>query len=170
MFRKKQLVHNSGQSLIEVLVALSLAVLAIGALVTVTMTSVKNAQFSKNQTQAEKYAQEGMEWARLQKENLLWTGTGNFFSRSGSEISPNKYCLNTFPVGAWSGACAVGTVIPQTIFMRELSMKTLTTLTNCGNIISGKEPILAVVTVSWPDSSGSHATIRETCFTNWEKK
>ena len=158
MFLGKQLVHNSGQSLIEVLVALSLAVLAISALVSVTMTSVKNAQFSKNQIQAEKYAQEGMEWVRLQKEKNTWAVF--------SDTTVKTFCINSLPTD-WItkniGLCGAS-IITGTIFSRELDLSQTT-----GCPPSTPNPINVKVTVKWKDSK-DHQTVRETCFTNWEKK
>lgn len=157
MLPKKLLVRNGGQSLIEVLVALSLAVLAIGALVSVTVTSVKNAQFSQNQTQAEKYAQEGMEWVRLQKESLpSW-------SAFSGKSSPSPYCINNLD---WNLPFSCGASnITGTIYKRELN---LSQPGDCPN--SSPSPINAKVTVYWTDSIRIHQAVRETCFTNWEKK
>ncbi len=49
-----------GQSMIETLIALGIAVLIIVALVQSIVTSVKNTQFAKNQTLATRYSQEGV--------------------------------------------------------------------------------------------------------------
>lgn len=58
---KKQ---EKGQSLIEVLAALSVVVLVILALVIITTISIRNATFAKNQSLATSYAQELIEEAR----------------------------------------------------------------------------------------------------------
>lgn len=56
--------NEKGQSLVEVVVALAVVVLAITALVRVTVTSIRNANFAKNRALATKYAQEWIEEAR----------------------------------------------------------------------------------------------------------
>lgn len=157
MWKKQTPVHNRGQSLIEVLVALALAVLAIGALVSVTMTSVKNAQFSKNQIQAEKFAQEGMEWIRLQKETLSWT-------EFEAKLTQRFYCLNILD---WNEGACTAFISNTAPFKRDLDLNL--DAVSCGDTPSGKDdPIKAMVEVSWTDSSGPHKATRETCFTNWK--
>jgi Tfp pilus assembly protein PilV len=59
---------NRGQSIIEVVVALSLVVLVILALVKVSVSSINNSAFARDQRAATKYAQEGLENARQCKE------------------------------------------------------------------------------------------------------
>ncbi len=53
-----------GQTLMELIVVTSVSVIIIGALVFATISSLRNAQFSKNQSQATKLAQEGIERVR----------------------------------------------------------------------------------------------------------
>jgi len=65
---KTQLANSSGQSVIEVVVALSLVVLVILGLVKVSVTSINNTAFARDQRTATKYAQEGIENARQCKE------------------------------------------------------------------------------------------------------
>lgn len=59
---------NTGQSMIEVVVALSLVVLVILGLVKVSVNSINNAAFARDQRAATQYAQEGLESARQCKE------------------------------------------------------------------------------------------------------
>lgn len=66
-------VHKNGQSLIEVLFALGIAVVIIVALVSVTIGSLRNAQFAQNQVLATKYANEGMEKIRAYRDQNDWT-------------------------------------------------------------------------------------------------
>ncbi len=70
---------NAGQSIIEVVVALSLVAAVVLALVRVTIVSINNASFAKDQRAATKYAQEGIENARKLKEeneSLFWSKSG----------------------------------------------------------------------------------------------
>jgi type II secretory pathway pseudopilin PulG len=55
---------NRGQSLIEVLTALAIAVLVIIALVAGVTFAIRNLTHAKNQALATQYAQEGLEMAR----------------------------------------------------------------------------------------------------------
>jgi len=72
---------NEGQSVIEVVVALSLVAIVILALVRVTISSIQNSSFARDQQTATQYAQEGIENARrLKEQNEI-----EFWGKSGSE-------------------------------------------------------------------------------------
>lgn len=55
---------EAGQTLIEVIVVVTVSVIVVGALVFATIASLRNASFSKNQAQATKLAQDGLEKVR----------------------------------------------------------------------------------------------------------
>lgn len=59
---------NQGQSMIEVVIALSLVVLVVLGLVKVSVNSINNTAFARDQRAATQYAQEGLESARQCKE------------------------------------------------------------------------------------------------------
>ena len=65
----KKIIHfaNRGQSIIEVVVALALIAVVVLGLVKVTIISINNASFARDQQGATKYAQEGIENARKLK-------------------------------------------------------------------------------------------------------
>lgn len=79
---------SKGQSLMELVVVIAVMVVVVGALTFATIASLRNAQFSKNQAQATKLAQEALEWVRTGRDrnspisNILstsvvsWNGTG----------------------------------------------------------------------------------------------
>lgn len=76
-----------GQSLMEVLIALSIIAFVASAVGGVIVSSLNNAQFGKNKTLATKYAQEGLEAIReLRNKNYTV-----FKAYSG------EYCLGTIP-------------------------------------------------------------------------
>lgn len=68
MARKNQ----KGQSLLEVVAALAAALLVILGLVRVTISSMRNSQFAKNQALATQYAQEAMEQTRSFRDQNSW--------------------------------------------------------------------------------------------------
>ncbi len=74
---------NGGQTIIEAVVALSCILLALAAISVAIVTSINNSEFSKNQTLAAKYAQQGMESMTY----LRSTDPVAFESRSG------VYCM-----------------------------------------------------------------------------
>lgn len=67
-------IRESGISLIEVVAAMAIAVLIITGLVFTAGEAIKNAQFSKNQALATKYAEEGMDKIRSERDRAAdWT-------------------------------------------------------------------------------------------------
>lgn len=115
-------VKSSGQSLLEVLVALSVLLIVLSAITAIVLSSLTEAEYSKNVNLATQYAQEGMEFAR---------GRGNF--------QPNdQFCLgaNSTFVSGLCGAANLG------IFKREVTVDT----SGCGARLRK-----VTVTVSWSD-------------------
>ncbi len=80
---------NSGQTLLELVVVVGVSVLIIGALVFATISSLRNAQFSKYQTQATKLAQERLERVRTARDrNKPISGLGDSVtSWDGSSVT-----------------------------------------------------------------------------------
>ena len=90
--------RQAGQTLVELIVVITVGMLIAGALVFATITTTRNAQFARNQVQATKLAQEGLEKLRSIRDRDptfagLWnidasascTGTCYFrFNSSGS--------------------------------------------------------------------------------------
>lgn len=64
MCNKKGTVNQQGQSLMELIVVVAVTVFVVAALTFATIASLRNAQFSKNQAQATKLAQEALEKIR----------------------------------------------------------------------------------------------------------
>lgn len=88
--------REKGQTLLELLVVLSVSVIVIGALVFATIASLRNAQFAKNQAQATKLAQDGIEKVRSGRDRNLTVLVGSLpgvtgeMSWNGSSSSPNS--------------------------------------------------------------------------------
>jgi type II secretory pathway pseudopilin PulG len=138
---------QKGQTLIEAIVAIGVAVLVMSGLVVAVISAVKNAQFAKNQSLATKYALEGMELVRQDRD----TNWAIFYGR----ISPNSYCLNTQP---WSsGQCASFNL--GGIFKREAMFEQ-----------EGADPnkVKVTMTVSWRDPTGDHKSELVSYFTKWQ--
>ena len=79
--------NEKGQVLIEALVALGAAVVIIGAITTIVVTSLNNAELANNQNRATQYAKQGIEIVRELSETN-WSGAGGFTSFNGV-----NYCL-----------------------------------------------------------------------------
>ena len=119
----------NGQTLIEVLVALGIISVIVTALGALVVTSMSNAQLSKNQNQALDYAREGMEVVRrLRDEDVV--GFRNY--------------NNTFCLDKGSGALGVDCVDPNidNFFLRKVIVVQSGCTTNVSSV---------VVAVSWAD-------------------
>jgi len=97
---------NSGQSIIEVIIALSLVVVVMVGLITVTTRSIKNSSFARDQRTATKYAQESLENSRKLKEddpNTFWGKTGeeeDIIGRFTRTITYSLVDVNTMQIVA----------------------------------------------------------------------
>jgi type II secretory pathway pseudopilin PulG len=68
----KKLSSQKGQTLIEMMIALSIVVLVLLALITLITVSLRNASFSKNHSLATQYAQEALEEVRALRDQEGW--------------------------------------------------------------------------------------------------
>src|SRR5258708_38691280 len=92
---KNRMTSQKGQSLVEVLVALSLAVVISSGIAVLIVYGLSSAQFSKSQSRAAQYAQEGMEKVRSLRDSNLFNssnpGLPGFPVSSGQSQS---YCVD----------------------------------------------------------------------------
>jgi len=140
-----------GQTLIEVLIALSVAVVVITSVTLIAITSLNNTQSSKNQEQATKYAQEGMEIVRKVRNSSYAT----FAGYNGT------YCVakGQLTLGAQLGSCTTTNI--NSLYVRSVQIQPNS---GCGVNLSR-----VVVTVAWSDtkcSTGSYCRKSElvSCF------
>ena len=78
--------QQAGQTLIELLVGLSAAVVVISAITVAGISSLNNAQFSRDQNLATQYTQEGLEIMRNMRDL-------NIASINASSLPDGVYCL-----------------------------------------------------------------------------
>ncbi|MBI5123613.1 prepilin-type N-terminal cleavage/methylation domain-containing protein [Candidatus Roizmanbacteria bacterium] len=144
-----------GQTLVEVLVALAIAVVVITSITVLSIASLSNAQFVRDQSQATKYAQEGIEAMRsLRNSNYSGFATYN-----------GIYCLGagSQTLGAAVASCAV--VNLDNKFIRSVQIQPGALNVGCGVNLSS-----VVVTVAWTDGrciggSFCHSSKNSSCFT-----
>ena len=133
---------TKGQSLLEVVVALSVALLVILALVRVTIIAMRNAQFAKNQAMATQSAQEVMETVRAYRDQNSW---------------------ETF-VNDCESITGAGLPFPFTLFPPDCYLPP----PSSGDCSPSDESCEVKVIVSWTDSQGSHQSELTTRLTKWE--
>ena len=171
---------EKGQSLIELVVVVAVLVIVITALTFATIGSLRNAQFSKNQVQATKLAQEGLEWARVGRDrnqciiNLdtsvnSWNGSVSCPGSSGAVWSypitgtssncenlttSSKCYFKVDPSGSLNMVGYSQTIFPQ-LFAESIQpiFRRVITLSDDASFASQKT-VTAIVT--WTDFSGPH--------------
>ncbi len=127
--------------------ALGAGVLIVVAIVGGLVMAGKNSQFAKNQNLATRYAQEGVELIRSQRDKLGWVAFHANFTQ--------PQCISasgTF--SALSGGC------PKIASLFTRSATFVDDGTGLNMTVS--------VTVSWQDSSGTHESSQTTVLTSWE--
>jgi hypothetical protein len=106
---------QAGQMLLEVILALGVVVIVMGAIANIVVSSLSSAQYARNQSLANSYAQEGLNVLRRIRDSS-WTEFSNY-------ITGTKYCiksdltLSSTGAANCTGSLAVG---PDGIFSREV--------------------------------------------------
>ncbi len=160
---------SQGQSLIEVVVVLSVATIVITALLITIINSLRNAQFATMQTRATKYAQDGVEKTReIRNRNGLTTfryggGTTTTFSElwnvpmsSNCNSSKCRFKLDSTnlrmtQIGLDSERETLGDGLIREVIMED---------SLSGSSYQNEKKI--TVKVSWSDSTGSHESNLQT--------
>ena len=178
------MINQKGQSLVEVVIALGIAVIIVIAFTNATIASVRNSQFSKNQNLATKYAQETLEVVRaVRDQNAVGSVTdGTSTVNSWGDLWGINLKNAASPGGGFTGYCFTlneatlvmtkrvscadnngnGTTYDEnidTIFYRKIN------ITDDGTNL-GKKQIF--VRVYWSDNRGQHNTEVTTFLTNWQ--
>ena len=109
---------QSGQTLIELIIVVSVLVIVTGALVFATIASLRNAQFSKNQLQATKLAQEGIERVRIGRDRnqcitFPSTGVNSWNGNSTNSGCTGSGSIWTYQITGALSNCDNPTLDPQ---------------------------------------------------------
>lgn len=132
--------REKGQTLVEALITLGVAVVVVSAIVVAVISSLSSTQFTKNQNQANHLAQQGLEVVR-QIRNSSWT---SFVS-----LNSTYYCLaadSTTLVARGANGCTQN----AGIFIREVDIEH-----NSPSCIGTSR---VTVNVSWSDSKCTDAS------------
>jgi len=126
---------NKGFSLIEVLVFTAVLGLFFVGAVSVATFNLKNMKMQEHKILATRYAEEGTEWVKQEKEDD-WT---EFIKKDTSGGSGKTYCFNSLDWNNLPAPCDYGL---STIYKRELLIK------NSGSPVNQIE---TTMTVYWQD-------------------
>lgn len=144
----KELSRNSGQSLVEVVVGLALAILVLGGLINAVVTSLRNSNFAKSQAEATKLAQQRMEWIRINRDTYGWSSFPKLIT--GVYTSGGCYNMSTPPVlNKFASSCASQN--PQQISGSAFFEKITISDINCGGGDICRKQV--TVSVFWTDGT-----------------
>jgi Tfp pilus assembly protein PilV len=155
----KFVLNQKGQSLVEVIVALSIAVIVVMAFTSATLNAMRDAQFAKNQNQATRVAQKTLELVRAvrDQDNEVYTD-GTTWSDLYDDSSLNGgrcFTLDeTTLTMAYTVTCDVSY---DSVFTRQIKLTTTTT-----------NRIDVYVIVKWTDNKGTHSAEANTFLSNWQ--
>jgi len=141
-------IFQKGQSLFEVVLALSIVTLVLVALVTLSTTSVRNTTQSSDRSGATSASQELIEWLREQRDND-W----DIFV---AETSGGTYCFSDLSWPAAPGGC--GTLTMDGVHRREVDFLHTGAPTTT---------VKATVNITWDEGSGTSEVKTITEFTDW---
>lgn len=145
---------QSGQSIIEVLIATGVVALVMTAMMAAMTLSLQNSSQAKYRSLATKLGQEGVENIRQYRDKLGWETFYQIINSQGNGL----YCLNTLPAtnpqleALTSGACQTYSISQTGVnFKREILIDVL-----------DENQIRLEVNVSWLDGSDPINDVRKT--------
>lgn len=147
---------EKGAILIEAILGLTIATIIITALVSVLVSSLSNATFSRNQTFATGYAQEAMELTRSMKDD-------NYLALEAKAVASGIWCFDD-DLNLIQG-CTEPIEESGTMFDRQVI------LTRGGGGCDGNS-IYVEAKVSWSDSKCTNSAVKchdvtlKSCFSN----
>jgi Tfp pilus assembly protein PilV len=166
-------INQSGQSLLEVIIALGIAVAIIISFTNATINAVRSAQYAKNQNQATKLAQETIEivrtirdqdrdigsgdtWSELWTTNMSATQTNGY---KGECYSLDKQNFSLAKAASTSSCDANRDQVIDEIFFRKIN------ISDDGSILTKKT---IKVEIYWLDNKGTHSAEVSTILTKWQ--
>ncbi len=173
---------QAGQTLIELVISIALMLIIITGVTVLTVKGLQNSQFSRNQVQATKLAQEGIEKMRTIRDNNFtvcgWAASANTVAPNGL-WSANCTTGCKYIIRQTSGTCNVSSTsdlwinfnsspsVTEDIGVSGVTFKRVVTVTNGTDLTGALNPNVKNinVTVSWTDSAGPHVSNVETVLT-----
>lgn len=153
--------NQKGQTLIEAVVALMTILIIITAIAIVIVNGLYNSQFVKNQNEANKLAQEGIEIVRnIQKNDLL--------AFRGFLNAAALHCIASGSATLYNQECSDEGINTGTLFNRTITFTP--NPQECDSTNASTEELKATVTVKWGSSKCPssntlcHSSVLESCM------
>jgi hypothetical protein len=146
-----KLLTDKGQTLLEVIIAITVGIIVIGALTFATISSLRNADFAQKQSQATKLAQEGIEKVRgiRDRDEMIDNGSQVPFSSIYSTTC-NPTCTFYFKMLGPNTFSLTQSSVTEDLgdgFTRQIVVSDISGQPNEKKVIS---------LVKWSDYSGEH--------------
>lgn len=166
--------NSSGQSLVEILIALAVTAVVILALVVISLMGLKNAQFAQNQAKVTKYAQEAIDQIKTIRDR---NGTVNFrYSTNTTSTFSDLWARNLN--NDCSGSCYFNlSSDPSPVLSGNYQVTTAVDTLPDGFSrvikIEDNSPLAyqtekrIVVMVKWTDGAGNHESNVQTILTKY---
>ncbi len=155
---------KSGTSIIEVVIAAALISVAIISALSLANYSQKQNAYARDLAEATKYASQGADWIRAERNALGWS---TLYSKVQTDQAGNlaTYCVNELPsttantdfLDLTTGECSPMSYIPGTRYTREITVDTTD---------AGLGTLKILITVAWMETLERQATI-ELELTQW---
>jgi Tfp pilus assembly protein PilV len=173
---------QAGQTLIELIISIALILIIITGVTILTVKGLQNSQFSRNQVQATKLAQEGIEKMRTIRDNNFtvcgWAGNATGVVSEGlwGAACPAgcRYLIRQSSTTACSVTTSAlwieytaSTTTTENIPVGGVTFKRYVVVTNANDLSgSASNNVKNIdVVVSWTDSSGTHESKVSTVLT-----
>ncbi|HSW88354.1 MAG TPA: hypothetical protein VLG12_04275 [Candidatus Saccharimonadales bacterium] len=166
--RREIHVASQGQTLVEVLIAISITVLIVSSMTIAVITAISNTDYSKNQNLATQFAQEGMEVVK----QLEGTNYQTLSSLNG------RYCLaqTCSTLTTTTGSCGLNaagnttncsTNVNNNFFIRQIDMLPAGAAgAKCINTIQATVSVLWTDGKCTPAGTYCHSEQIVSCFSN----
>jgi|SRR3989344_2483630 len=156
--------NNSGQTLLEMVMALAVVGIVLVALVSLSTRSLGNTTFSANKSRATRLTQEASEWIRAQRD-ADWANLSGRVTAGGEQV----YCLPNLVWPGGTGACDPNTQKVKdnsnddTEFVREVTLRGMDT-----DGAPGLDTVSVGVVTYWFDGVGTREARTTTLLSNWK--
>ncbi len=147
---KRKTHYTSGQTLLELVLALGVIAVVLTGLVSAVTASLRYSQSSQLRSRGVKYAQEGLELARKLRDSSAWD-TFQAYSGSGTM----DWCLSES--GVWTASTGDGCpIVSGSTFWRTVTF-------------TWTDPLMDVTSaVSWADRAAPSTVSFRTYFSQWK--
>jgi type II secretory pathway pseudopilin PulG len=155
---------HSGQTLIEMVVAVGMVSLVLVAIVAGIAISIRNSRFSKNKALATRFAQEGIEKFRFYRDEFGWIPF--FETINGQSVGGYvEYCFDDFPTGLEDISDSLGNCTTETISGTEYTRYAQVNVTTLPS-----DFVDILVGVTWIEGAAPHSVELTTRLNDWTKK